>query len=160
MEHAHGTNMSFGGAFQPTHHQQQHPNHTSYSQQAHYSKSPAAPSLSEYAIASLVSLGPLAPSGGSGAPEPHNGAGQIGFGGGNNAIASSSLQDLGKGVPLQMLPRDTPLYIVEFKQGRTDLYFRQTQAGIPAHVADDIRKGDLVIVEADRGKDLGTVINE
>lgn len=97
--------------------------------------------LSDHAIASLVTLGPLAP--------PSGGPGQ--------QDGSSSLQDLGKGVPLQMLPRDTPLFIVEFKQGRTDLYFRQSQSG--AHEMDAIRKGDLVIVEADRGKDLGTVIN-
>lgn len=97
--------------------------------------------LSDHAIASLVTLGPLAPP--SSGPGPQDNA-------------SSNLQDLGKGVPLQMLPRDTPLYIVEFKQGRTDLYFKQSQQGGEG----DICKGDLVIVEADRGKDLGSVIND
>jgi hypothetical protein len=96
--------------------------------------------LSDTAIASLVTLGPLAPSS-SGQSDTQSG--------GNN------LQELGKGVPLQMLPRSTTLYIVEFKEGRTDLYFRQQQGP-----QEEIRKGDLVIVEADRGKDLGTVVND
>ncbi|MCO5598757.1 hypothetical protein L7F22_052856 [Adiantum nelumboides] len=101
--------------------------------------------LSDHAIASLVTLGPLAPP--SSGPGPQdNGA--------------SNLQDLGKGVPLQMLPRDTPLYIVEFKQGRTDLYFKQSQSGSVGQIEGGICKGDLVIVEADRGKDLGSVIND
>ena len=59
-----------------------------------------------------------------------------------------------------MLPRDTPLYIVEFKQGRTDLYFKQSQSANVGQNGGDICKGDLVIVEADRGKDLGSVIND
>ncbi|KAI8926614.1 PSP1 C-terminal conserved region-domain-containing protein [Entophlyctis helioformis] len=45
-----------------------------------------------------------------------------------------------------------PLYVVEFKAGRTDFFF----------LADDslgpLSLGDLVIVEADRGKDLGKII--
>ncbi|PWN89308.1 PSP1-domain-containing protein, partial [Acaromyces ingoldii] len=54
-----------------------------------------------------------------------------------------------------------PLYIVEFKQGRTDLYFRQSQGRGPGRRDEgEIAKGDLVIVEADRGKDLGTVVND
>lgn len=93
--------------------------------------------LSDMAIASLVTLGPLAPASGGPSDGPSN------------------LQELGKGVPLQMLPKSTTLYIVEFKEGRTDLYFRQQQGP-----NEEIRKGDLVIVEADRGKDLGTVIND
>lgn len=111
----------------------------------HTSRAPPS-TLSEYAIAHLVTLGPLAPSSGPGVNEPPGPSG------------ASNLQDLGKGVPLQMLPKDTPLYIVEFKQGRTDLYFRQSPSGSSTH--DDIHKGDLVIVEADRGKDLGSVIND
>lgn len=46
-----------------------------------------------------------------------------------------------------------PLFIVEFKAGRTDLFYL-TDSSI------EIRVGDLVIVEADRGKDLGRVIND
>ena len=64
-----------------------------------------------------------------------------------------SINDLGKGVPLHAVPASCPLYIVEFKAGRTDLFY----------VTDftvDIRVGDLVIVEADRGKDLGKVVND
>ena len=79
-----------------------------------------------------------------------------------------SLNELGRGIPLHALPsggvsilmyRDNqllthvtqPLYIVEFKAGRTDLFY-----------VDDgqvqLSKGDLVVVEADRGKDLGKVL--
>lgn len=42
-----------------------------------------------------------------------------------------------------------PLYIVEFKAGRTDLFYVED----PEHLT--LQKGDLVVVEADRGKDLG-----
>lgn len=63
------------------------------------------------------------------------------------------LNELGKGVPLHAVPASWPLYIVEFKAGRTDLFYL-------TDLSQDIREGDLVIVEADRGKDLGKVIND
>ncbi|KAK5003624.1 hypothetical protein LTR28_009936 [Elasticomyces elasticus] len=43
------------------------------------------------------------------------------------------------------------LYIIEFKCGRAEVYFLQEGNGL------NVRNGDLVIVEADRGVDLGTV---
>lgn len=64
-----------------------------------------------------------------------------------------SINDLGKGVPLHAVPASCPLYIVEFKAGRTDLFYA-------TDLSMDIRVGDLVIVEADRGKDLGKVVND
>jgi cell fate regulator YaaT (PSP1 superfamily) len=64
-----------------------------------------------------------------------------------------SINDLGKGVPLHAVPASCPLYIVEFKAGRTDLFY-------VTDLSVDIRVGDLVIVEADRGKDLGKVVND
>lgn len=64
-----------------------------------------------------------------------------------------NLNDLGKGVPLSAVPASWPLYIVEFKAGRTDLFYL-------TDLSLEIRVGDLVIVEADRGKDLGKVIND
>ena len=64
-----------------------------------------------------------------------------------------NLNDLGKGVPLSSVPASWPLYIVEFKAGRTDLFYL-------TDLSLDIRVGDLVIVEADRGKDLGKVVND
>ncbi|KAJ8488768.1 hypothetical protein ONZ51_g3335 [Trametes cubensis] len=67
--------------------------------------------------------------------------------------ASRPLTELGKGVPLHAVPTSWPLYIVEFKAGRTDLFYC-------TDLAQDIRVGDLVIVEADRGKDLGKVVND
>ncbi|KAI0271658.1 PSP1 C-terminal conserved region-domain-containing protein [Gloeopeniophorella convolvens] len=70
-----------------------------------------------------------------------------------HAAQPQSLNELGKGVPLHAVPASCPLYIVEFKAGRTDLFYS-------TDVAADIRIGDLVIVEADRGKDLGKVVND
>ena len=65
-----------------------------------------------------------------------------------------SIADVGKGVPLSTVPNSTPLYIVEFKAGRSDLFYA---GDAPASL---VKKGDLVIVEADRGKDLGKVVND
>ncbi|KAI0960995.1 hypothetical protein AcV7_000219 [Taiwanofungus camphoratus] len=67
--------------------------------------------------------------------------------------AGKSLNDLGKGVPLHSVPTSWPLFIVEFKAGRTDLFYC-------TDLALDIRVGDLVVVEADRGRDLGKVVND
>jgi cell fate regulator YaaT (PSP1 superfamily) len=65
-----------------------------------------------------------------------------------------SIADVGKGVPLSQIPTSTALYIVEFKAGRSDLFYAaDTLGGV-------VKKGDLVIVEADRGKDLGKVVND
>ena len=64
-----------------------------------------------------------------------------------------NLSDLGKGVPLHSVPSSWPLFIVEFKAGRTDLFYL-------TDLSQNIRIGDLVMVEADRGKDLGTVVND
>lgn len=47
-----------------------------------------------------------------------------------------------------------PLYTVEFKAGRAELFFLFEVDGKPAL---DISAGDFVIVEADRGEDLGKV---
>ncbi|KAF9999304.1 hypothetical protein BGZ80_006594 [Entomortierella chlamydospora] len=62
--------------------------------------------------------------------------------------------DLGKGMTLSQLSHHGSLYVVEFKAGRSDLFY----------VADNnnlsLKRGDLVIVEADRGKDLGKVTND
>ena len=66
---------------------------------------------------------------------------------------SAGVNDLGRGVPLHAVPSHWHLYIVEFKAGRTDLFYS-------AELAHEIRVGDLVIVEADRGKDLGKVVND
>ena len=54
---------------------------------------------------------------------------------------------------MHAVPSACPLYIVEFKAGRTDLFY-----GTDPSVS--IRVGDLVIVEADRGQDLGKVVND
>ena len=67
--------------------------------------------------------------------------------------SQQNLSDLGKGVPLHSVPSSWPLFIVEFKAGRTDLFYL-------TDLSQNIRAGDLVMVEADRGKDLGTVVND
>lgn len=61
-------------------------------------------------------------------------------------------------MPLSNLPLDTRLYIVGFKQGRTDLFFKPLEA--MRADGEVIRRDDLVIVEADRGKDVGRVLND
>ncbi|KAI9183905.1 hypothetical protein H9P43_002957 [Blastocladiella emersonii ATCC 22665] len=72
----------------------------------------------------------------------------------SSSQAAGSLADVGRGIPLHVLPSDTPLFIVEFKSGRSDLFYY-----IGGDAQDEhITAGDLVIVEADRGKDLGKVI--
>ncbi|KAF9007870.1 PSP1 C-terminal conserved region-domain-containing protein [Cyathus striatus] len=53
------------------------------------------------------------------------------------------------------VPPNWPLYIVEFKAGRTDLFYTTD-----SQLANILHVGDLVIVEADRGKDLGKVVND
>ncbi|GAA5823295.1 hypothetical protein JCM11251_007557 [Rhodosporidiobolus azoricus] len=63
------------------------------------------------------------------------------------SLAQSDIS-LGRGVPLHAIPPDAPLCIVGFKAGRKDLFF----------VEDpnlQLNEGDLVIVEADRGRDVG-----
>lgn len=63
-------------------------------------------------------------------------------------VVNPEVANLGRGIPLHSVPANAPLYIVEFKAGRKDLFF----------VEDPnltLRQGDLVIVEADRGKDIG-----
>ncbi|KAL9560019.1 hypothetical protein MBANPS3_000134 [Mucor bainieri] len=60
-------------------------------------------------------------------------------------------QDLGKGIPIHRLDPNVPLYMVEFKGGRTDFFYVLDSNQFHPQL------GDLVIVEADRGKDLGKV---
>ncbi|GAA6006291.1 hypothetical protein JCM11491_002097 [Sporobolomyces phaffii] len=66
------------------------------------------------------------------------------------ALTSQSQSDmsLGRGVPLHAIPPDAPLCIVGFKAGRKDLFFCEDPALV-------LEEGDLVIVEADRGRDVG-----
>ena len=70
-----------------------------------------------------------------------------------SVLYQPNLNDMGKGVPLHSIPPSCPLFIVEFKAGRTDLFYL-------TNPSLNVQAGDLVIVEADRGKDLGTVVND
>lgn len=70
-----------------------------------------------------------------------------------SSFSSLSLSDLGKGVPLHQLASNFPLYIVTFKAGRRDVFYCADPTLL-------ISNGDRVIVEADRGSDLGTVIHD
>lgn len=67
------------------------------------------------------------------------------------SFSQLSLSDLGRGIPLATLPLTTPLYIVTFKAGRRDVFYCADPTLL-------ISNGDRVIVEADRGSDLGTVV--
>ncbi|SNX86660.1 related to suppressor protein PSP1 [Melanopsichium pennsylvanicum] len=121
----------------------------------------SALSSNDLTFSSLAALGPMPPCS-MGPPRGLGGLGGSFIGPGTGAGTTDGLQDLGKGVPLSALSKDTPLYIVEFKQGRTDLFFRSTDPSQSPSNRDGepIRRGDLVIVEADRGKDLGTMVND
>ncbi|KIO25751.1 hypothetical protein M407DRAFT_24909 [Tulasnella calospora MUT 4182] len=68
------------------------------------------------------------------------------------SASNPALNDLGRGVPLHRIASSTPMFIVEFKAGRSDIFFCNEPA-----LAESLSVGDLVIVEADRGKDLGTI---
>lgn len=71
----------------------------------------------------------------------------------NGPAPNNSADLLGRGVPLTSIELGTRLYIVEFTAKRTDVFYAD-QPGQEFH------EGEVVIVEADRGKDLGTVIND
>ncbi|KAG0227534.1 hypothetical protein BGX31_006919 [Mortierella sp. GBA43] len=66
----------------------------------------------------------------------------------------SNAKELGKGLSLGQLSHCGSLYVVEFKAGRTDLFYVAENSGV------SLKVGDLVIVEADRGKDLGKITND
>ncbi|CDH57539.1 psp1-domain-containing protein [Lichtheimia corymbifera JMRC:FSU:9682] len=72
----------------------------------------------------------------------------------SNTTATTTSSDLGKGIPLHKLPHGASLYMVEFKAGRTDFFYYNDANN------DTVHLHDLVIVEADRGKDLGKVAME
>ncbi|KAF8936857.1 hypothetical protein BGZ47_009298 [Haplosporangium gracile] len=61
---------------------------------------------------------------------------------------------LGKGLTLSQLSHHGSLYVVEFKAGRNDLFYLADNSGL------SLKRGDLVMVEADRGKDLGKITND
>ncbi|KAF9952413.1 hypothetical protein BGZ72_006314 [Mortierella alpina] len=67
---------------------------------------------------------------------------------------SSGASDLGKGLTLSQLSNHGSLYVVEFKAGRSDLFYVADNSGL------SFKSGDLVMVEADRGKDLGKITND
>ncbi|KAJ2962061.1 hypothetical protein NQZ79_g2747 [Umbelopsis isabellina] len=64
-------------------------------------------------------------------------------------------QDMGKGIPLHQV--QGPLYTVQFKNDRSDVFYvSETDAAAGLN----LKCGDHVIVEADRGKDLGIVVTD
>ncbi|KAF9558743.1 hypothetical protein EC968_006881 [Mortierella alpina] len=69
-------------------------------------------------------------------------------------MTGSNTKELGKGLSLGQLPHREALYVVEFKAGRSDLFYVTEGSGL------SLTTGDLVIVEADRGKDLGKITND
>ncbi|CAO3597793.1 unnamed protein product [Absidia cylindrospora] len=74
-----------------------------------------------------------------------------------NMTSSGPFRDAGKGIPLQRLPQYTALYTVEFKAGRVDYFYVVSE---PGTTPVKFQMGDLVIVEGDRGKDLGKVASD
>ncbi|KAG1239877.1 hypothetical protein G6F68_018206 [Rhizopus microsporus] len=58
-----------------------------------------------------------------------------------------NMDDMGKGVKFDAeILKNAVFYVIEFKGGRSDIFYSAT----PTY-----KQGDLVIVEADRGRDLG-----
>lgn len=102
------------------------------------------------------------------------GVGGVGVGGGGIQDPNSATSDLGRGIPLHAVPPSWALYLVEFKGGRTDLFYvadPSSLTGIPPNAnananniggggGGTLRVGDLVIVEADRGRDLGRIVDD
>lgn len=68
-------------------------------------------------------------------------------------LDSSSLSD-GKGVPISNMSPSTKLFLIEFKPGRRDFFY------LPEGSNFTVKRDDLVIVEADRGKDLGKIVED
>jgi hypothetical protein len=67
-----------------------------------------------------------------------------------------AIHDYASSIPLTPAPSTVynwPLYVVEFKAGRTDYFYLAEES---SHLV--VKVGDLAIVEADRGKDLGKII--
>jgi cell fate regulator YaaT (PSP1 superfamily) len=72
---------------------------------------------------------------------------------GKNLLAVQELESPLPDSPVDSIVYHWPLYVVEFKAGRTDyFYLAEESKNLKISV------GDLAIVEADRGKDLGKVI--
>lgn len=69
-------------------------------------------------------------------------------------ISSASMM---KEASFQLSTYKGPLYAVEFKAGRTEIFYVLEVDGDPQL---QVKVGDLVIVEADRGEDLGKVTIE
>lgn len=70
----------------------------------------------------------------------------------NTEYRAIAYKEAGKNLQMQGLSHTWPVYVIEFKAGRKDFVY------IPENVDIKIKKGDLVMVEADRGQDLGKVI--
>ncbi|KAF8882879.1 PSP1 C-terminal conserved region-domain-containing protein [Mucidula mucida] len=68
---------------------------------------------------------------------------------------TANTRDLGKGIPIHAIPSSWPLVLVAFKAGRSDLFYLSPDADPDLQT---LRKGDAVLVEGDRGRDLGTVL--
>ncbi|KAF9050823.1 PSP1-domain-containing protein [Hymenopellis radicata] len=68
---------------------------------------------------------------------------------------TTNARDLGKGIPIHAIPSSWPLVLVAFKAGRSDLFYLSPDADPDLQT---LRQGDAVLVEGDRGRDLGTVL--
>jgi len=70
----------------------------------------------------------------------------------NTEHRTRAWMEAGKNLQMQSYAHHWPLMVVEFKAGRKDYFYMADSTATP------VKKGDLVIVEADRGKDLGKVV--
>lgn len=62
-----------------------------------------------------------------------------------------SMADMNQGIPVDDVPRSSRLVLLEFKLNRKEVFFCDSSL--------DVKEGDRLIVEGDRGKDIGIVVN-
>jgi cell fate regulator YaaT (PSP1 superfamily) len=80
----------------------------------------------------------------------------------NTSRRASAWQEADRNLQLQQQrpaddsPHTWPLYVVEFKAGRKDFFYLPRTLSLTLRIT----VGDLVFVDADRGRDLGKVIHD
>ncbi|PVU87862.1 hypothetical protein BB561_006144, partial [Smittium simulii] len=80
-----------------------------------------------------------------------------------NSKVNFPINEMGRGISLNSLPADTKVYIVQFKGKRSDLFFFHKSENEPRGTSSkslSLQPGVCVIVEADRGQDLGLIVEE
>ncbi|PVV05466.1 hypothetical protein BB560_000006 [Smittium megazygosporum] len=91
---------------------------------------------------------------------PNPGPPQVGALSTYNTSMDLPLGDLGKGVAASTLPQNTVMYYLRFKGIKSDLYFYRKPVPtpqVPNPAIPILEVGHYVVVEADRGQDVGLI---